>query len=112
MPQLYTHATLMFQNQCLGELSYEATTAAILMAGIFLSFLVEYLGNRLVQWHGAKSVAGSVESAPHGHAHSLPAARTDMVNISVLEAGVIFHSLRRFSVSQGDNEPSANNFIQ
>lgn len=82
----------MFENECLGELSYEATSAAILMAGLFLSFLVEYAGNRLIQWHEAKAQPGTAESPGDGHA--APAARTDMVNITVLEAGVIFHSLR------------------
>lgn len=91
--KLYTHANLMFANECLGELSYESTAAAILMAGLFLSFLVEYTGNRLIQWHESKAKAGNVESA--GHNDATPTARTDMVNIGVLEAGVIFHSLRK-----------------
>ncbi|KAL2125559.1 hypothetical protein VTJ04DRAFT_1924 [Mycothermus thermophilus] len=86
---LFTHASLMFANECLGELSYESTAAAILMAGLFLSFFVEYLGNRLIQWHESKAHTGSVEAPGH---HAAP-ARTDMVNITVLEAGVIFHSL-------------------
>lgn len=77
----------MFGNECLGELEYEATAAAILMAGIFLSFLVEYLGIRLVQWHAAK------KAPTHAHSHHSPS--TEMVNITVLEAGVIFHSLRK-----------------
>lgn len=38
----------MFTNECLGELEYEATTSAIVMAGIFLAFLFEYLGHRYV----------------------------------------------------------------
>ncbi|KAK4151064.1 ZIP zinc transporter-domain-containing protein [Chaetomidium leptoderma] len=88
---LYTHATLMFQNECLGELSYESTASAILMAGLFLSFLVEYAGSRLIQWHESKAKPSSDESV--GHAHAAPPARTDMVNITVLEIGVIFHSL-------------------
>ena len=54
---LYTHAELMFQNQCVGELGYEATTSAVVMAGLFLSFLVEYIGMRLVAWHSAKKPA-------------------------------------------------------
>jgi zinc transporter 1/2/3 len=83
----------MFQNECLGELQYESTASAILMAGLFLSFLVEYLGSRLVQWHESKARAASVEA--DGHAHAAPTARTDMVNITVLEAGVVFHSLRK-----------------
>ncbi|KAK5656990.1 hypothetical protein OQA88_3513 [Cercophora sp. LCS_1] len=88
---LFTHAVLMFQNDCLGELAYESTASAILMAGIFLSFLVEYLGIRLVQWHGAKRGSEGVES-PSGTKKS-PHISTEMVNITVLEAGVIFHSL-------------------
>ena len=84
----------MFQNECLGELSYEATSAAIVMAGIFLSFLIEYAGIRLIQWHESKARAGSIEDADALAKH--PGARTtDMVNVSVLEAGVIFHSLRK-----------------
>ena len=38
----------MFSNECIGELGYEATTSAIVMAGLFLSFLVEYIGHRVV----------------------------------------------------------------
>ncbi|KIX01591.1 uncharacterized protein Z518_09317 [Rhinocladiella mackenziei CBS 650.93] len=45
---LYTHASLMFNNECLGTLDYEATTSAIVMAGIFLAFLFEYIGHRIV----------------------------------------------------------------
>ncbi|KAK3901378.1 hypothetical protein C8A05DRAFT_34936 [Staphylotrichum tortipilum] len=87
---LYTHASLMFANECLGELGYESTASAILMAGLFLSFLVEYTGNRVIQWHESKAQSHSAESGDHAHS---PVARTDMVNIGVLEAGVIFHSL-------------------
>ncbi|KFY40905.1 hypothetical protein V494_03282, partial [Pseudogymnoascus sp. VKM F-4513 (FW-928)] len=47
---LLTHAELMFGNECLGELKYEATTTAIAMAGAFLAFLIEYLGHRLATW--------------------------------------------------------------
>ncbi|KAK4185396.1 putative zinc-regulated transporter [Podospora australis] len=86
---LYTHAVLMFQNECLGDLGYEATASAILMAGLFLSFLIEYAGIRFMQWHQAKEAARSPESIPVDGA----APKTDMVNITVLEAGVIFHSL-------------------
>ncbi|KAK0657923.1 hypothetical protein B0T16DRAFT_306377, partial [Cercophora newfieldiana] len=88
---LFTHATLMFANECLGELAFEGTAAAILMAGLFLSFLVEYLGIRLVQWHGAKSAAANLESP--GAVSKASHASPEMVNIAVLEAGVIFHSL-------------------
>lgn len=38
----------MFNNECLGRLEYEATASAIVMAGIFLSFLFEYVGHRCI----------------------------------------------------------------
>ncbi|OBT92105.1 hypothetical protein VE01_09739 [Pseudogymnoascus verrucosus] len=47
---LLTHAELMFANECLGKLKYEATTTAIAMAGAFIAFLIEYLGHRLASW--------------------------------------------------------------
>ncbi|KAK0732528.1 hypothetical protein B0T21DRAFT_412701 [Apiosordaria backusii] len=89
---LYTHAVLMFQNECLGKLEYESTASAILMAGIFLSFLIEYFGVRFVQWHQAKQKARKTESSD-GEQQGPASGKTDMVNITVLEAGVIFHSL-------------------
>ncbi|KFY23974.1 hypothetical protein V493_05526 [Pseudogymnoascus sp. VKM F-4281 (FW-2241)] len=47
---LLTHAELMFGNECLGELQYEATTTGIAMAGAFIAFLIEYFGHRLASW--------------------------------------------------------------
>lgn len=38
----------MFNNECLGRLDYEATTSAIVMAGLFLAFLFEFVGHRIV----------------------------------------------------------------
>jgi zinc transporter 1/2/3 len=76
----------MFGNECLGELQYEATTAAIVMAGLFLSFLVEYLGYRAVKWQ-ARRKAGSAVPTAEG------LKSIEMVSIYVMEAGVIFHSL-------------------
>ncbi|KAM7194671.1 hypothetical protein V8F20_007863 [Naviculisporaceae sp. PSN 640] len=91
---LFIHANLMFQNDCLGDrIEYESTAAAILMAGLFLSFLVEYAGARIVQWHSAKA-SKSVEESSDGacvpkRARSVSA---ELINIYVLEAGVVFHS--------------------
>ncbi|KAK4166328.1 hypothetical protein QBC43DRAFT_377249 [Cladorrhinum sp. PSN259] len=90
---LYTHAVLMFQNECLGELSYEATASAILMAGLFLSFLVEYAGSRLVEWHQSKERARNIETGSDSDQAPVSTSRSDMVNITVLESGIIFHSL-------------------
>jgi zinc transporter 1/2/3 len=119
---LFTHADLMFSNSCLGELQYEGTTAAIFMAGLILSFLVDYLGARFVQWRQNKHVdssaeipaatgdsksAGSatasqdsdvVQSHGHGHTHGAVREATPMeekINVMNLEAGIIFHSIRK-----------------
>ncbi|PHH74253.1 hypothetical protein CDD80_3204 [Ophiocordyceps camponoti-rufipedis] len=80
---LYTHASLMFGNKCLGELGYEATTSAILMAGLVLSFLVEYAGRRIV--------SAKVRSSSEQKDSAL--LSTEVVSILVMEAGILFHSL-------------------
>ncbi|KAI5917024.1 hypothetical protein F4810DRAFT_716867 [Camillea tinctor] len=73
---LYTHAYLMFTNECLGELSYEATTSAVVMAGIFIAFIIEYTSHR---------VARKFLTRTHYN--------DDVVSVMVLEAGIIFHSI-------------------
>ena len=79
--KLYTHASLMFGNPCLGELKYEATTSAVAMAGLFLSWLVDYVSHRLAKHHAA------TKSANMAHYND------DIVNVLILEAGIIFHSI-------------------
>ncbi|KAL3465023.1 ZIP zinc transporter-domain-containing protein [Aspergillus heterothallicus] len=61
---LYTHADLMFSNSCLTGVEYEATTSAIVMAGIFLSFLTEYLGHRYMCARAARSGAITPAAQP------------------------------------------------
>ncbi|TGJ83805.1 hypothetical protein E0Z10_g4957 [Xylaria hypoxylon] len=73
---LFTHASLMFNNECLGELEYEAVTASIVMAGLFIAFLIEHISHRVARRYWAKT----------------PDAN-DVVSVGVLEAGIIFHSL-------------------
>ncbi|KAG6012503.1 hypothetical protein E4U54_007504 [Claviceps lovelessii] len=79
----------MFANKCLGHLDYEGTAAAILMAGIFLSFLVEYIGQRIVL---ARTTA---KTTPHlSHEQQAQALLSNqVVSILVMEAGILFHSL-------------------
>ncbi|KAF2622818.1 Zip-domain-containing protein [Macroventuria anomochaeta] len=118
---LFTHADLMFGNECLGELQYEGTTAAVFLAGLFLSFLADYLGARFVQWRQKKHAATdseirgtptdgsdkavSASSTPENEfnrSHSLPHAHgaihnatpmEEKINVMNLEAGIIFHSI-------------------
>lgn len=71
----------MFGNECLGELEYEATTSAIVMAGLFLSFLVVFLGKRFVM--------GKAAANPTSVSH----LSVETVTVLVLECGIIFHSI-------------------
>ncbi|KAK8131630.1 hypothetical protein PG984_008068 [Apiospora sp. TS-2023a] len=75
--QLFTHASLMFENKCLGRIPYEATPAAILLAGVFVSFVVEFFSHRFFTRRQTDDQQAS----------------SDLVNIFVLESGIMFHSL-------------------
>ncbi|PVH77314.1 Zip-domain-containing protein [Cadophora sp. DSE1049] len=112
---LLTHAEMQFANECLGALVYEGTTTAIAMAGVFLSFLVEYIGNRLVARRNAGAVAAVdseqfSESSPKGSTHAAPAAPDTSIaalghahsnnmhpdshfSVAVMESGIVFHSI-------------------
>lgn len=108
----------MFTNECLGTLAYEATTSALVMAGVFLSFLVEYTGHRIVLARGtsrahqsslsrtssnsAKQDDQRTNAAPAntlanlGHNHGSPFDPTNpnsKVSVLVMEVGIIFHSI-------------------
>ncbi|KAI9681511.1 MAG: hypothetical protein M1817_002795 [Caeruleum heppii] len=116
---LTTHAQLMFANPCLGQLAYEPTTTSIIMAGAFLSFLIEYVGNRFVASRRSKeaepnevptsekieresSSGASGTEPPHadqtknvasfGHHHGL-LRPDDKLSVLVMEAGILFHSI-------------------
>lgn len=111
--QLFTHAELMFANHCLGGLKYEATTAAIVMAGIVISFVPEYVGARIFLWrvskheapasptpdqsHDSKDATTNEEPVGHhlihsGDAHAQSSA-LQKLKVNIMEAGIIFHSL-------------------
>lgn len=107
---------MQFANECLGPLIYEGTTTAIAMVGVFLSFLVEYIGNRLVGRRNANTVGvvdseqvsetspkGSTHTAPAapdtsiaalGHAHSNNMHPDSHFSVAVMESGIVFHSIR------------------
>ncbi|KAJ5437892.1 uncharacterized protein N7458_008890 [Penicillium daleae] len=113
---LYTHASLMFTNECLGELDYEATTSAVVMAGIFLAFLFEYIGHRFTTAKARRAVMSPSEHSSSqeparkddvpshqqstlahlGHTHGSPldpTGPTTKFSVLVMEAGILFHSI-------------------
>lgn len=106
----------MFTNECLGELDYEATTSAVVIAGISLAFLFEYIGHRVITARAAKASTspGEPSSSPEpsrkedipthqqstlahiGHSHGSPLDPTmpsSKFSVLVMEAGVLFHSI-------------------
>ncbi|KAF3913387.1 hypothetical protein ABW20_dc0107725 [Dactylellina cionopaga] len=82
----------MFTNECLKGLDYESTTAAILMAGIFLSFLVEYTGQRVVHARHARLMEANRDNISSALMAEMKISN-EIVSVLVLEAGIIFHSL-------------------
>ncbi|EER28227.1 ZIP Zinc transporter family protein [Coccidioides posadasii C735 delta SOWgp] len=106
---LLTHAQLTFANRCLGRLQYEATATAIMMAGLFLTFLLEYFGHRVMasrirpesdregsvssstQQANQKDSSTTCAVAPEmSHQH---APRSDKLSVILMEAGIVFHSI-------------------
>ncbi|GAB1726580.1 hypothetical protein NU195Hw_g2505t1 [Hortaea werneckii] len=115
---LFTHASLLFNNDCLTGVNYEATTAAILIAGLFVAFVAEYLVHRLVGGNGGhhnhgvaprstggRSNKGEAEDEGDTRANSpssdeealnpadKPSSRELTSSVLVMECGIIFHSI-------------------
>jgi zinc transporter 1/2/3 len=102
----------MFQNECIGELAFESTAAAIALAAAFVTFLFDLIGSRVAHRHmlpsdhhttGSDSPSVNQEknarlaAIPHdddAHAHNVDAAFMAEQNwqVLLLEAGIIFHS--------------------
>jgi ZIP Zinc transporter. len=102
-----THAELMWGNSCI-SLIYEATATSITMAGIFITFIIEYLGNRIVKWRASKnkisdtideegiekfekdevSPSSSLLNQVHGSI-----SPNGKMSVMLLEAGILFHSI-------------------
>lgn len=105
---LITHAELMWGNSCI-SLQYESTASAITMAGIFLAFLIEYVGTRVVKnsidkrsaqnssdHEDQKDINSSEENTVpvHNHNHHFHgSALQDKLSVMLLEAGIVFHSI-------------------
>lgn len=102
----------MFANECLGTLQYEATTTAIVIAGAFLTFLLQYTSLRLYEAR-SRSVA-SMSGASHTESmngDTLDKSRQsnvpvkehvprmdDPLSVFTLEMGIIFHSASKRSM--------------
>lgn len=111
----------MFQNECIGELAYESTAAAIAMAAALITFLLDFMGSRLASRKTGtitmgsndisptssnpgspdreKTGAGFIPAGSHSHSHGHDCAHVDAAfaaeeswRVLLLEMGIIFHS--------------------
>lgn len=81
---------LMFQNDCIEGIQYEGTAASICMAGIFVSFLIEYFGHRYIHARLDKQRASACpEDVMSVEKHC---ARMELMSVHIMEAGIVFHS--------------------
>ncbi|RSL40206.1 hypothetical protein CEP54_016171 [Fusarium duplospermum] len=69
-------------------MEYEATTAAIVMAGLFLAFLIEFIFSRILRGQMAKQAEVSYATISQ-----TTLAKVESTNVTIMEAGIIFHSL-------------------
>lgn len=98
---MFTHAELYFGSECLGGLNYEATTGAILMAGLFLTFLIEYVAHRVSSRKDAVAQqpfhpadAKDTEAASEEVQQAEKAVPQNLtLKTTIMEAGIIFHSV-------------------
>lgn len=99
----------MFANECLGRLKYESTTTAIVIAGAFLAFILQYTSFRLSE---ARSRTVAASKPGDGHTESMNGDSSDKssqsqthvqvtehlptlddpLSVLILEMGIIFHS--------------------
>jgi zinc transporter 1/2/3 len=103
--QLFTHAELFFSNDCIEGIEYEATAGAILIAGLFTTFIIEYVAHR---WIDRKrhmfertstpqstvqkdATEANLSEASSNEEHF--ASKSLTLNTAVMEAGIIFHSI-------------------
>lgn len=105
---LLMHAFVMFNNECLGRLAYEAVAPAITMAAVMFIFMVDFLTARWAsRRHNHTSPASSLpESADPkaGLEHTHDFSQLDLISqegssarmhrdVHFLEAGIVFHSI-------------------
>ncbi|GAA5944675.1 uncharacterized protein JCM15063_000829 [Sporobolomyces koalae] len=115
---LLYHAFVMFGNACLGELHFEPAAAAISLAGVYVTFSVDFFvmrwlrdrGDRRANRLAVKNQDGAVVSSSassteekmdlgHSHGSAQEADQMDYASkqahfdVLILEAGILFHSI-------------------
>lgn len=110
---LLYHGFVMFANDCVGELVYEATAPALALAAAMATFLLDFVGSRAVH-KSSNDDAQTPAHRPHSPqsgdepktgadipviatevcSHAEAALRSEQGwQVVLLEAGIIFHSI-------------------
>ncbi|BGP50726.1 hypothetical protein JCM10450v2_006652 [Rhodotorula kratochvilovae] len=114
---LLYHSFIMFANPCLGELAFEPAAAAIAMAGTYVIFAVDFFVMRWLKSRGEnraaatatvhlddptpsppssqpeKQLDGGRGEGPDGHGYTDYSSPQAHFDVTILEAGMIFHSI-------------------
>lgn len=115
---LLYHGFVMFQNECVGEMSYEATAPAIAMAAAVVTAVLDFIGTRAADRKASRSSGMHLHTSPNlgsSDASSEPDVEKNAVpqpmvadacvhadalfqeeqgwQVIMLEAGIIFHSI-------------------
>lgn len=109
---LLMHAFVMFANNCLGTLSYEAIAPAIAMASLIIVWAIDFTAARVLAKKrvpdspemdaGDDKAQGKLFSTGHDHDFSnvsrsdvmaAPDSRRAEWEVQLLEAGICFHSI-------------------
>ncbi|KAK7047150.1 hypothetical protein VNI00_006815 [Paramarasmius palmivorus] len=97
---LLYHAFVMFNNSCVADkLHYEPVAPAVALAAIFLTFIIDYAMHRYIREHqvpkNSPEMTGKTQSISESETSTERpiSARQEIVNVQMLEAGIIFHSI-------------------
>ncbi|KAL0069236.1 hypothetical protein AAF712_003599 [Marasmius tenuissimus] len=100
---LLYHSFIMFNNDCLAErLAYDAVAPALALAALLVTFIIDYAVHRYIRKNTpaerqAVDQLKTKSKESHQSSSSVESGglstKQDIVNVQLLEAGIIFHSI-------------------
>ncbi|PWN33771.1 Zinc/iron permease, partial [Meira miltonrushii] len=92
---LVAHALTYFSNSCIGELQYEATPAAIMMAAVWMMIVINFLIMRPLRRKAALAITNqqALRSTNSQSKHLHSKIKLEESELTFLEAGIIVHSI-------------------
>ncbi|KAF9269664.1 ZIP zinc/iron transport family [Marasmius fiardii PR-910] len=98
---LLYHSFIMFNNSCMADnIEYEATAPTLALAAVLLTFFIDYAMHTYIRRNSKAEEAQTIkEKSSKTQSDSsvsqgpVPSSRQEIVNVQLLEAGIIFHSI-------------------